>query len=177
MTSLQEITFDNRDFWLGFMATSFPTALEEETDMSLTELMIEAGLSDTSWWDNFTKYYDGIFEESDGYVDEPETLICKLVPNQILKIEFHPGDNVYYVNNKQIACTGGHYHIQIIPFQDLLKTTKDKQLFLLLLPLAIIDNQDKDQALQIISNALQKIFDQSLCSQYAACIVNGLMAK
>ena len=70
MISLHEIGFSNRNFWVGYMATSFPTALEEETDMSLTELMIENGMCDTSWWDNFTKYYDGVLEESDGYIDE-----------------------------------------------------------------------------------------------------------
>ena len=70
MISLHEIDFSNRDFWVGYMATSFPTAWEEETDMSLTELMIENGMCDTGWWDNFTKYYDGVLEESDGYIDE-----------------------------------------------------------------------------------------------------------
>ena len=84
MILLQEIDFSNRDFWVGYMATSFPTAWEEETDMSLTELMIENGMCDTGWWDNFTKYYDGVLEESDGYVDEPETLICELAPAQTL---------------------------------------------------------------------------------------------
>lgn len=177
MISLHEIDFSNRNFWVGFIATSFPTALGEETDISLTELMIENGMCDTSWWDNFTKYYDGVLEESDGYVDEPETIICELVPTQILKIEFHPGDTVYYINDKQIACTGGHYNIQVIPFKELLNSIKDRQIFLLLLPLAVIDSLDKDEATQIISNVLQGIFDKRLCGQYANCIVNGLMSE
>lgn len=33
MITLQEIDFLNRDFGVGFMATSFPTAWEEETDI------------------------------------------------------------------------------------------------------------------------------------------------
>lgn len=82
MLSLHEIDFPNRDFGVGFMATSFPTALEEEMDMSLTDLMIENGMCNRSWWDNFTKYYDGVLEESDGYVDEPETLICELADHR-----------------------------------------------------------------------------------------------
>jgi hypothetical protein len=177
MISLYEIDFSNLNFWTGFITTSFPTALDEETDMSLTELMTENGMCDTSWWDNFTKYYDGVLEESDGYVDEPETIICELVPTQILKIEFHPGDTVYYINDKQIACTGGHYNIQVIPFKKLLNSIKDKQTFLLLLPLAVIDSPNKDEATQIISNILQGIFDKHLCSQYANCIVNGLISE
>jgi hypothetical protein len=159
------------------MATSFPTALDEETDMSLTELMTENGMLDTSWWDKFTKYYDGVLEKSDGYVDEPEILICELAPIQTLKIEFRPGDTVYFINDKQIACTGGHYDIQVIPFKELLNSIKDRQIFLLLLPLAVIDNQDKDEATQIISNVLQKIFDKHLCSQYAGCIATGLISE
>ena len=95
----------------------------------------------------------------------------------ILKIEFHPGDTVYYINDKQIACTGGHYNIQVIPFKKLLNSIKDKQVFLLLLPLAVIDSPDKDEATQIISDVLQGIFDKHLCSQYANCIVNGLMSE
>ncbi len=59
--------------------------------------MIENGMCDTGWWDNFTKYYDGVLEESDGYVDEPETLICELAPAQTLKIEFHPG--IQYISS------------------------------------------------------------------------------
>ena len=102
MISLHEIDFSNRDFWVSFMATSFPTALEEETDMSLTELMTENEVCNTSWWDSFTKYYDGLLEKSDGYVDNPETLICELAPTQTLKIEFHPGDTIYFINDKQI---------------------------------------------------------------------------
>jgi len=55
-------------------------------------------------------------DETDGYIDNPETVICNLTATQTIKIEFHPGDTVYYVNDKQIACTGGEYNIQIFPF-------------------------------------------------------------
>ena len=48
MISLYEIDFSNLNFWIGFIATSFPTALEEETDMSLTELITENGMCDSS---------------------------------------------------------------------------------------------------------------------------------
>lgn len=177
MISLHEIDFSNHDFWIGFMATSFPTSLEEETDMSLTELMIVDGMDDVSWWRHFTRYYDGVMDESDGYLDEPETLICKLTPTQTLKIEFHPGDTVYYINDKRIACTGGHYIIQMIPFKELINFQQDKRIFLLLLPLAVINSLDIDDATRIITNVLQKIFDKDLCSRYAGSIVNGLIPE
>ena len=177
MLTINDLELSNRKFWTGFVATSFPTALDEETDMSLSEMIEENKAADINWWENFTKYYDGVLEETDGYIDEPETLICDLTSTQTLKIEFHPGDTVYYINNRQIACTGGEYSIQIFPLTDLLKYTEEKndnRILLLLLPLTIISNQDMDHATEIISNVLKEIFDEHLCDQFANSIVYGL---
>lgn len=177
MFSLNEIGFFNKDFWIGFLATSFPTALDEDTDMSLTELIEEHGLSDINWWNTFTKYYDGVLEETDGYIDEPETFICGLTSGQTLKIEFHPGDTIYYINDKKIACTGCHYQIQIFPFKDLFNFTDDKQVLLLLLPLVTIYDSDIDTATEVISNILQEIIDPPFCNQCADSIVYGLIKE
>lgn len=180
MFTLNDIDLSNREFWTGFVTTSFPTALNEEADMSLPEMIEENEAADIKWWRNFTKYYDGVLEETDGYIDEPETLICNLTSSQTLKIEFHPGDTIYYINDRQIACTGGEYHIHIFSLTDLLNFVgikKDKRIFLLLLPLAIIDSQDIDDATEVISNALQEIFDKHLCRQLAESIAYGLMEE
>lgn len=180
MLTLNDIEFSNRKFWTGFVATSFPTALNEETDMSLPEIIEENEAADIKWWRNFTKYCDGVLDETDGYIDEPETLICNLTSTQTLKIEFHPGDTIYYINNKQIACTGGEYQIQIFSLTDLLNfmsIKNDKRIFLLLLPLAIVSSQGINNATEIISNTLQEIFDKHLCHQLAKSIVYGLMEE
>lgn len=182
MVSLEDLGFQNKSFWPGFIVSSFPTSLDEEADMGLWELIGENELVDIDidWWNDFTKYYDGVLEETDGYIDEPEMLICKLTDAQTLRIEFHPGDIVYYVNDKQIACTGGEYKIQIFPFADLLKymeSQKDNRLFLLLLPLVIIGEEEVSCATEIISSALEEVFDKSLCNQFAKCIIYGLMEE
>lgn len=180
MLTLNDIEFPNRNFWTGFVTTSFPTALDEETDQSLPEIIEENQAADGKWWGNFTKYYDGVLEDSDGYLDDPETLICDLTATQTLKIEFHPGDTIYYINDKQIACTGGEYHIQIFPLADLLNFTgskNDKRIFLLLLPLTIVSSQETAAATEIITDALQEIFPQHLCSQLAKSIVFGLLEE
>lgn len=174
MISLHDIGFFNRNFWVGFLATSFLNSVDEETDLSLTDMMTADGMDDASWWRTFTKYEDGVMEESDGYLEDPEALVCDLPPAQTLKIEFHPGDTVYYINDKRIACTGPHPVIQVIPFKELLKYKEDRQIFLLLLPLAVIDCADQEDAKKIISDALQEIFDKRLCSRYAECIANSL---
>lgn len=181
MVSLEDLGFENKSFWPGYIISSFPTALDEDEDMSLSEVMEENEIDfNMVWWNDFTKYYDGVLEETDGYVDDPEMLICKLTDFQILKIEFHPGDIVYYMNDKQIACTGGEYKIHIFPFADLQKYTErqnDKRLFLLLLPLVIIDGKEVICATEAISSALEEVFDKSLCNQFAKCIVYGLMEE
>ncbi len=37
--NLEDFNFSNKKFWIGFIALSFPTALDEETDMSLSEII------------------------------------------------------------------------------------------------------------------------------------------
>lgn len=182
MLFLDDLDFSNRKFWTGFMMTSFPTALDEETDMTLSEMIEENKVADVdiNWWNNFTKYYDSVLEETDGYIDEPETLICNLTTNQTLKIEFHPSDTIYYINDRQIACTGGEYHIQIFPFTDLtqcMKIKNDNRIFLLLLPLVVIRVHDMEYAAKIISNILEKIFDKNFSNQLANSIVYGLIEE
>lgn len=179
MVSLEDLGFHNKKFWQGFIASSFPTSLDEEADMGLSELLEENETVDIDidWWNDFTKYYEGVLEETDGYLDDPEMLVCKLTEEKTLKIEFHPGDIVYYVNDKQIACTGGEYKIQIFPFSDLMmymENKKDNRLFLLLLPLVIIGKEEILSSTEIISTTLEEVFDKSLCDQSAKCIVYGL---
>jgi len=48
---------------------------------------------------------------------------------------------------------------------------------LLLLPLVIINEQDIEYATEMVSNALQEIFDERLCNQFAKCIINGLIEE
>lgn len=181
MISLDDLQFNNKEFWTSFIMVSFPTSLDKDTDMSLSELVEEnETINADDWWSEFTKYYDGVFEENDGYIDEPETLIYNLTDTQTLKIEFHPGDIVYYINDRQIACTGPEYNIQIFPFRDLLsymKLRKDNRIFLLLLPLTVISKQDAKYATKIIAKALSDIFNKRLCNLFAKCIVYGLIEE
>lgn len=178
MITLNDLKITNKKFWTGFVASCFPTALDEETDMSVSEIIEENNAADINWWENFTKYYDGVLEETDGYIDDPETFICTLTPARILKVEFHPGDTVYYINDKQIGCTGGEYHIQVFSVIDLLNFVKDKndyRIFLLLLPLTVIKNKDADKITKKISNVLKGIFDNPpIYERIAKSIVYGL---
>lgn len=176
----EDFNFSNKKFWLNFIALSFPTALDRKTDMSLSEIIEETIPTDIEWWDNFTGYYDGILDESDGYIDNPKTFTYNLTSAQILKIEFHPCDIVYYINNNQIGCTGGEYSIFIFPFADLFKYTQDHiddRIFLLLLPLTVIHKQDVLYAAKKIYHILCFFFDETTCNQLTNSILYGLMEE
>lgn len=183
--TLDDFNFSNKKFWSGFIASSFPTAFDETTDMSLSEIIEknispENILADIEWWNRFTGYYDGILEKSDGYIDNPKTFIYNLTPAQTLKIEFHPCDIVYYINNNQIGCTGAEYNIFIFPFADLFKYTQNNIndcIFLLLLPLTIIHKSDIPYAKKKVYNILRVFFDTSICNQLTNSIIHGLMEE
>lgn len=180
MLTLEDLDFSNKNFWRGFITSSFPTALDEESDMTLVEFITENNLVDYKWWENFTGYYDGVLDESDGYIDTPKTFCYNLTSNHSLKIEFHPGDIVYFINHKQIACTGSHYHIQIFPFTDLLtymEAQKDNRLFLLLMPLTYIVKKDTEEAVKTIKDILNRIFDLSFVETIVNSIVYGLIEE
>lgn len=180
MLTLKDLDFSNKNFWRGFIATSFPIAFDEITDLSLTEIMEENDLADCQWWNDFTGYYDGILEETDGYLEHPKTFCEQLTPSKCLKVEFHPSDTVYLINQKEIACTGAHYHIQIFSFTELLECVEnrnDDTLFLLLLPLVYIKKSEVDQAKEVIRSSLHTFFEPPFVDQITDCIIFGYMEE
>ena len=70
---------------MWFIMNCFPKGLDEENDMSIYDVIEENYSFDMDCFNKFTNYYDGVFEENDGYV---ETV---------------PGKGVYIANkNKEI---------------------------------------------------------------------------
>ncbi|MBE6752777.1 MAG: hypothetical protein E7559_00235 [Ruminococcaceae bacterium] len=174
---LDTFRFGNIAFWAGFTASAFPTALDEETDMTAAEILSETDLADMGWWDEFTGYYDGVMDDADGYVDDPNCFECALTDTQTLKIEFHPGDIVYFAGGNQIGCTGGEYDIQKFPYsqlRDYSSAQQDELLYLLLLPLAVIEESEAEDAKAVTTAILRKIFEAPLAERLAGCIVFGL---
>ena len=148
-----------KDFWLMFLMGNFPESLDNETDETLSEII--SGLYDCNiqWMDDFTGYYDGIFDESDGCVDEPTTLELELSTNEKLYIEFHPGDTIYFINDDEIGSTGPEYFIHKLDWQQFVSYTHDlsSDKKLLLLPMLAINDEDKDGIKQIIVDGLMMI--------------------
>ena len=80
----------------------------------MAELIQEKCILDKDWIDNLTSYYDGVFDENDGYIDTPKAVAMKLSNGDEFCVEFHPGDTIYYINDIQIGCTGSSYMIRNI---------------------------------------------------------------
>lgn len=178
MKTLHIEDIDNLNFWTSYFGCSYPNSYDEEEDTSISELMYELYTEEIeSWWNKFTGYYDGVMDESDGYLDDPTTLEALLTPDKVLKIEFHPGDILYFVNEKQIGSTGPHWMLQTVPYEEvkqLLTLENERQLFLLLLPLAVIKQEEITAARKEIEAQMRNYFPENLCERVSGCIVTGL---
>lgn len=169
---------DYLNFWINYFGCCYPNGYDEEEDVSVSELMQELYTEEVgSWWESFTGYYEGVLDESDGYVDDPITLEEALSQDQILRIKFHPGDILYFINDKQIGSTGPHCELQTIPYKEierLLALKNGRQLFLLLLPLAFVEQEEIQSAREKIAEQMRGYFVESQCESVSECIVAGL---
>lgn len=147
---IKNIEFDNLYFWFYFLETAFPNGYNEEKDISVGEIIEKVFNMDvnkaTNWVNNFTGYYEGVMDESDGYLENPNVLTIKLAQDIFLNIEFHPGDTIYYFNSIQIGCTGPHWQLYCLTWNELVeisnKALDSDYIFLLLLPITAITNED-----------------------------------
>lgn len=168
---IDEIGIENKRFWHGFFLSSYPCAYSDELDLSLNDLADKISDSgDLKWWNEFTGWYDGILEECDGYLDEPAYVEADFLGDK-LKVEFHPGDICFYLNGTEIGSTGPCYKLNSLPF-DRIKAVEKCELFWLVLPLAIVGENDKNAAVEFLADRLTEIFDESICKTLATVMVS-----
>ena len=74
---------ENKDFWRYFFCVNFPCAEDKDSDMSLLEIIEEKYEISKKWQDEFTGFYEGVFDENDGYVNDPSTLKIELKKGKI----------------------------------------------------------------------------------------------
>ena len=123
-----------KDFFIWFIMNSFPVGVDEKNDMSIYDVIEENYTFDMDWYNKFTRYYDGVFDETDGYVDTPNAIFVPLNNGELI-IEFHPGDIIFIMNNKKIGSTGADYNIGAITMDEYMDLTNnlpyETKLFLL----------------------------------------------
>ena len=168
----------NSSFWLYFVSTQFPNAFDDVYDTSPDEFISENYEFDEDWIDDFTQYYDGIMDEKDGYVDNPNYISLTLNHHEF-KIEFHAGDTLYFLDGIQIGCTGPHFILGTLSFQDfteLLKNVEDVRIYLLVLPMLAMEKNNIPYMNEIVESAL---FSVGFCKEHteiiAKMITDGLV--
>ena len=157
MYSIDDI-INNNSFWIYFLSVNFPYAYDEITDTDISGLLDEYDY-DSKWIDGLTQYSEEIFDENDGYVDNPNTIDLNLNGYDFM-IEFHPGDTVYFLDGQEIGSTGGHFILKKIDFQffsELIRESEDSRIFLLVMPMVSLKNTDIPLARHIIKSALETL--------------------
>ncbi|MDE6665523.1 MAG: immunity protein 19 [Ruminococcus sp.] len=171
---------DNNSFWLYFISTQFPHAFDEESDTCLCEFMGEEYNLDEcdEWINEFTQYYDGVIDENDGYVDNPNSVNFVLNNHRFI-IEFHAGDTLYFLDGDEIGCTGPHFILRTLSFQyftELLKNVEDVRIYLLVLPMLALEEQNIPYIRQIIKSGLVSLnFQNELTDIITEMIILGLL--
>lgn len=168
----------NPHFVRWFLMMNFPEGMDAAEGCSLFELMEEKCTLDTAFIDHLTGYYEGVFEENDGYVDSPKRVVLPLAAGDELCVAFHPGDTVYFINGSKIGCTGPHYEIRKLPLSEFLVYTAQMQdrEKLFLLPMVKITAGEREVMTQIIQSVLCS-FQLQECStkQIGACILENCL--
>lgn len=149
---------ENKDFWRYYFLSNFPESYNEELDSNLLHIIVDNYAVSKDWVEKFTQEYDGVFDEYDGYVEEPNTLAFAVSDNNKIFIEYHPGDTVYYINDTQIGCTGSHYMIRNTSWDDysyyFKKMSDDVKL--LFLPMVYITEENIEEMCCLVEIGLQK---------------------
>lgn len=178
---IKELDFDKQNFWISFFSASYPNGVDEETDFTLYDILDEADLVNKEvmdWWEEFTGYYEGVLDETDGYLEEPTTLEVSVNETETLKVEFHPGDIIYYMNDKEIGSTGPHFELQTMAYKKIEQISTGeygKELYFLLLPIAKLEKEEVFLAEDKIRELLPCIFSADICEDITRCMISGLI--
>lgn len=150
---------ENNHFWLYFLMNNFPESLDDQTDQTISEIISDHYEIDKEWVDHFTGYDDGVFDENDGYVENPTTLKIPLSTANNLFIEFHPGDTIYFIDHHEIGRTGPHYSIQKINWEAFCHYTQDldNREKLLLMPMVTVKITEKELLEKLIYDCLNMV--------------------
>jgi hypothetical protein len=122
MPQRQDVLADRR-FWASLYCGAI-TQVEESPEPAAVCSLLEVDERDAEGWDHeFTGWYPGIFDESDGYSDDPATIQLALANGVQLRVEFHPGDQYWFLRGEDtaeamLANIGPHYALPGLRWQE-----------------------------------------------------------
>lgn len=170
-----EKLLSNGSFIPWFLMTNFPDGVNCR-DEALSELILEKFSPDRERIDSLTGYCPEVFDESDGYIDSPKAVEINLCGGDRLRVEFHPGDTIFYINDEQIGCTGPHYGIRRISlarFFEYTRGLKDSEK-LLLLPMVRITFEEREKFCPVVKSVLSRAGIEGCdIEEISACILEN----
>ncbi len=119
---IRDDIFNERRFWAGLYAGAFGQVGAPPEPAVICSLLGVDEPDTIRWWNEFTGWYPGIFEESDGYSDDPATVRVALANDVELRIEFHPGDNDWFLRGAAVEASladiGPHWALPGLRWQE-----------------------------------------------------------
>lgn len=174
---LDELRFSNQDFWQYYFCVNYPNGYDEELDLAVSDILSQEKPANIDWINEFTQYDEARFLANDGYEEEPTTLETKLRDGECIKIEFHPGDTLFFINDQEIGCTGPHWKLQAIPYgklESILEQENGEILFFLLLPMALVSAEEAEKVQETLKARLRVLFPSEISDVLSKCLVSGL---
>jgi hypothetical protein len=120
---LRQDVLGDRRFWASFYAGAFGQVGEPPEPAAFCSLLDVSEHDALDWDHNFTGWYPGIFDESDGHSDDPATVHVALANNVQLRVEFHPGDRYWFLRGEDaaepmLASIGPHWALPGLRWQE-----------------------------------------------------------
>ena len=175
----EDIQYTNLNFWYYFIF--WFRGYDDEKDLNLDDAIREVVDID-KYTPTYKKWYKDNFKaekaDPDGIFEHPKTIAGKLGDNMKFTIEFHQTEITFYLNNIYIGNLGGHFEAWFLTLKELLAFNKYEKLFMLLLPMTAVEENEREYAVKLISENLKQITTYAPQAEYIAkCIVNGLIVE
>jgi len=120
---LRQDVLGDRRFWASLYAGAFGQVGEPPEPAAFCSLLDVNKQDALDWGHTFTGWYPGIFDESDGYSDDPATVCVALANGVQLRAVFHPGDQYWFLRGEDrletvLANIGPHWSLPGMRWQE-----------------------------------------------------------
>jgi hypothetical protein len=122
MPQRQDVLVDRR-FWASLYCGAFGQVGEPPEPAPVCSLLEVSERDALDWYHQFTGWYPGIFDKSDGYSEDPATIQLDLANGVQLRVEFHPGSQNWFLRGENsaeamLANIGGHWALPGLRWQE-----------------------------------------------------------
>lgn len=111
-------------FWAGFLCTSFGQMGDPIDGQEACRAFGVSEQAAQKWWRTFTGWYDGILDETDGWLENPSGVAAALTTRLNLEVETHPGGTDYFVSavkparRQRVGDVGPHWRLPMFRWEE-----------------------------------------------------------